>query len=123
MLLPKRLPRRTRANSGQRYMQPPRKYRLVVMMDANARTGRREINCGVEEAKVLGAYDAMCLSDNMERLLHFFGSLNLAPANTFLSAPKKEVSYTIQGPKPDQRWCLDFLIVYQSVRPYVCNVA
>lgn len=49
--------------------QVPTKDFIVIMMDANARTRKREVNCGLKEAKVLGAYGRDILNDNGERLL------------------------------------------------------
>lgn len=41
------------------------------MMDANARTGKKDVNCGLEEVKVLGPCGRDVLNGNGERLLNF----------------------------------------------------
>ena len=67
----------------------PRQEQLFVLMDANARTGRREKGqVGSKDRKILGAYGRDTLNDNGELLLSFANNHNLALVNTFLSTPK-----------------------------------
>ena len=62
----------------------PEHEQLFVLMDANARTGRRGGGkLGSEECKVLGAYGRNNLNDNGERLLSFSANHELALLNTF----------------------------------------
>ena len=68
----------------------PRHERLFVLMDANARTGRREKGgVGSKDNKILGAYGRDILNDNGELLLSFANNHDLAILNTFFSTPKK----------------------------------
>ena len=62
----------------------PEHEQLFVLMDANARTGRRGGGkLGSEECKVLGAYGQDSPNDNGERLLSFSENHELALLNTF----------------------------------------
>ena len=73
----------------------PRHEQLFVLMDANARTGRREKG-GVEskDDQILGAYSRDTLNDNGELLLLSFANKHdLAIVNTFFSIPKGGVSH------------------------------
>ena len=54
----------------------PEREQLFVLMDANARTGRREGE-RVRNVEVLGAYGRDTLSDNGELLLSFFANYGL----------------------------------------------
>ena len=50
----------------------PKHEQLFVLMDANARTGRREKGqVGSKDSKILGAYGRDTLTDNGELLLSF----------------------------------------------------
>ncbi|CAN0397335.1 unnamed protein product [Ascophyllum nodosum] len=65
---------------------PEHEQLLFVLMDANARTGRRGGGKpGSEECKVLGAYGRDNLNDNGERLLSFSANHEFAVLNTFFS--------------------------------------
>ena len=76
----------------------PEHEQLFVLMDANARTGRRGGGkLGSEECKVLGAYGRDYLNDNGERLLSFSANHELALLNTFFSTAKNAISYTFNG--------------------------
>ena len=76
----------------------PRHEQLFVLMDANARTGRREKGgVGSKDNKTLGAYGRNTLNDDEELLLSFANSDDLAVVNTFLSTPKGGVSHTFNG--------------------------
>ena len=59
--------------------------RLVVMMDANARTGVRQVG---SDPKVLGAYGRDTLNGNGRRLLGLAADNRLSIANTFFCTPK-----------------------------------
>ena len=78
----------------------PRHEQLFVLMDANARTGRREKGgVGSKDNKILGAYGRDTLNDNGELLLSFANNYwyDLAIVNTFFSTPKGGVSYIFNG--------------------------
>ena len=69
---------------------PKHKQLLLVLMDANARTGRREKGqVGSKDSKILGAYDRDTLNDNGELLLSFANSHGLVLVNPcFLAHPR-----------------------------------
>ena len=76
----------------------PRHEQLFVLMDANARTGRREKGeAGSKGTKNLGAYGRDTLNDNGELLLSFANNHDLAIVNTFFSTPEGGVSHTFNG--------------------------
>ena len=76
----------------------PKHEQLFVLMDANARTGRREKGqVGSKDSKILGAYGRDTLNDNGELLLSFANHHDLALVNTFFSTPKCGVSHTFNG--------------------------
>jgi len=95
----------------------PRGDRLVVMMDANARTGVREAG---SDPKVLGAYGRDKLNGNGTRLLNLAGDNHLALVNTFFCTPKNGISHTFQQANASkQQHRLDYLLVRQVERPCV----
>ena len=62
----------------------PEREQLFVLMDANARSGKRGGGkLGSEDCKVLGACGRHTLNDNGERLLSFSADHGLALLNTF----------------------------------------
>ena len=65
----------------------PSRDHLLVLMDANARTGMRGI--GWTDSKVLGAYGRDELNDNGERLLIHATDNKLALLNTYNAAPAR----------------------------------
>lgn len=67
--------------------------KLVVIMDANARTGGRVAG---SEPKILGAYGRDNLNGNGRRLLGLAADNQLAFVNTFFCTPKNDVSHTSQ---------------------------
>ena len=76
----------------------PRHEQLFVLVEANARTGRREKGrVGSKDNKTLGAYGRNTLNDNGELLLSFANNHNLAIVNTFFSTPNGGVSHTFNG--------------------------
>ena len=67
----------------------PRHEQLFVLMDANARTGRREKEgVGSKDNEMLGAYGRDSLNDNGELLLFFANNHDVAIVNTFFSTPR-----------------------------------
>ena len=76
----------------------PKHEQLFVLMDANARMGRREKGqVGSKDRKILGAYGRDTLNDNGELLLSFANNHDLALVNTFFSTPKGGVSHKFNG--------------------------
>ena len=72
-----------------------RHEQLLVLMDTNARTGRREKGqVGSKGSKHIGAYSRDILNDNGELLLSFANNHDLGLVNTFFSTPKGGVSHT-----------------------------
>ena len=93
---------------------------LFVLMDANARTGRREKGqVGSKDSKILGAYGRNTLNDNGELLLSFANNHDLALVNTFFSTPKGGVSHTFSG-RGKKR--IDYILTRQRDRKFVRNV-
>ena len=98
----------------------PKHEQLFVLMDANARTGRREKGqVGSKDGKILGAYGRDTHNDNGELLLSFANNDDLALANTFFSTPKGGVSHTFNG-RGKKR--IDYILKRQRDRKFVRNV-
>ena len=78
----------------------PSRDHLLVLMDANARTGMR----GIEwtDSKVLGAYGRDELDDNGERLSTHATDNKLALLNTYYATPARGISYTFQSPSEER---------------------
>ena len=94
----------------------PEHEQLFVLMDANARTGRRGGGkLGSEEWKVLGAYGQENLNDNGERLLSFSENHELALLNTgtFFSTAKNAILHTFNG---RGKTCIDYILTRQRDR-------
>ena len=97
----------------------PKHEQLFVLMDANARTGRREKGqVGSKESKILGAYGRDTLNDNEELLLSFAKNHDLALVNTFFSTPKGGVSHTFNG---RGKKCIDYILTRQRDHKLVLN--
>ena len=98
----------------------PRHEQLFVLMDANARTGRREKGgVGSKDNKILGAYGRDTLNDNGELLLSFASNQDLAILNTFFSTLKGGVSHNFNG-RGKKR--IDYILTRQRDRKLVRNV-
>ena len=98
----------------------PKHEQLFVLMDANARTGRRKKGQVVsKDSKSLGAYGRDTLNDNGELLLSFANNHDLALVNTFFSTPKGGVSHTFNG-RGKKR--IDYILTRQRDRKFVRNV-
>ena len=98
----------------------PEHEQLFVLMDANARTGRRGGGkLGSEECNVLGAYGRDSLNDNGERLLSFSANHKLAFLKTFFSTAKNAISHTFNG-RGKKR--IDYIITRQRDRKLVRDV-
>ena len=93
---------------------------LFVLIDANARTGRREKGqVGSKDSKILGAYGRDTLNDNGELLLTFANNHDLSLVNTFFSTPTGGVSHTFNG-RGKKR--IDYILTRQRDRKLVRNV-
>ena len=98
----------------------PKHKQLFVLMDVNARTGRREKGqVGRKDGKILGAYGRDTLNDNGVLLLSFANNHDLALVNTFFSTPKGGVSHTFNG-RGKKR--IDYILTRQRDRKFVRNV-
>ena len=76
----------------------PKHEHLFVLMDVDARTGRRgKGGLGSKDNKTLGAYARDTLNDDGELLLIFAINHGLALVNTFFSTTKSGVSHTFNG--------------------------
>ena len=72
----------------------PKHEQLFVLMDANARTGRREKGqVGSKGSKILGAYGGDTLNDNGELLLSFANNHDLALVNTCISTRRRRITH------------------------------
>ena len=97
----------------------PRHEQLFLLMDANARTGRREKGgVGSKDSKILGAYGRDILNDGV-LLLSFANNHDLALVNTFFSTPRGGVSHTFNG-RGKKR--IDYILTRQRDRKPVRNV-
>ena len=98
----------------------PEHEQLFVLMDANARAGRRGGGkLGSEECKVLGVYGRDNLNDYGERLLSFSSNHELALLNTFFSTAKTAVSHTFSG---RGKKCIDYILTRQRDRKLARDV-
>ena len=98
----------------------PKHEQLFVLMDANARTGRREKGqVGNKDSKIFGAYGRDTLDDNGELLLSFANNHDLALANTFFSTPKSGISHTFNGRGKKRT---DYILTKQRDRKFVRDV-
>ena len=78
----------------------PRKDQLFVLMDANARTGKRDRGGSLEYAQVLGPYGRDVLNDS-EHLVRTATDAGMTIANTFFSTPKGGQQSTYVSPRGD----------------------
>ena len=94
---------------------------LLVLIDANARTG---VRMGEEGCKVIGAYgrDTRVSDSDGTSLLRFAGDNKLALVNMFFSVPKGCTSRTFNGTRPADRKRIDYIITRQPHRKLVRNV-
>ena len=76
----------------------PKHEQLFVLMDANARTGRRKQGqVGSKDSKILGAYGRDTLNDNGELLLSFANNHNLALVLRSLARPMAAYHIPLTG--------------------------
>ena len=98
----------------------PSRDHLLVLMDANARTGMRRI--GWTDSKVLGAYGRDELNGNGERLLIHATDNKLALLNTYYATPARGISYTFQSNRGKAQYRFDYILTWQVGRRLVRNV-
>ena len=92
--------------------------RLLILMDANARTGTLENE--LTGTKVQGAYRRHEVNESGERLLPHATDNKLALQNTFLATPAGVESYTLQSPKMEKgQGQLDYILIRQADRRLV----
>ena len=99
----------------------PSRDHLLVLMNANARTGMS----GIEwtNRKVLGTYGRDELNDNGERLLVHATDDKLALLNTYYATPARGISYTFQSSNRGKaQYRLDYILTRQVDRRLVRNV-
>ena len=97
-----------------------RREQLSVLMDANARTGRRKKRgVGRKDNKIFGAYGRDTLNDNGELLLFFANNHDLANVNKLFSPPKGGASHTFNG-RGKKR--IDYILTRQRDHKLVRNV-
>ena len=95
---------------------PPLSY-PCVLMDANARTGRRgRGESGSESNNVLGAFGRDVINDYGERLLSFAANHDLSLVNTFFRTPKGGILHTFNG-RGKKR--VDYILTRQRDRKLV----
>ena len=101
--------------------ESPKHEQLFVLMDANARTRRREEGLrGTKDNTILGAYGRDTFNDNRELLLlSIANNHDLALVKTFFSTPKSGVSHTSKG-RGKKR--IDYILTRQRDRKRVRNV-
>ena len=98
----------------------PKHEQLFVLVDANARTGRREKGqVGSKVSKILGAYGRNTLNDNEELLLSFANNHDLALVSTFFSKLKGGVTHTFNG---REKKPIDYILTRQCDCKFVRNV-
>ena len=99
----------------------PRKDHLFVLMDANARTGKRDGSGSLEYTQVIGPYGRDVLNDNGEHLVRTAADAGMAITNTFFSTPKGGQQSTYVSPKGDA-WRLDYILARHADRRLIRKV-
>ncbi|CAB1107702.1 unnamed protein product [Ectocarpus sp. CCAP 1310/34] len=94
---------------------------LVVLMDANARTGRRRDGCC--DAKIMGSCGRGIMNNNGERLLGLASDNQLSLTDTYFRTPKGGVQHIFQSSNKGKKYRLDFILMRQTDRRFVRNVS
>ena len=98
----------------------PQHEQLFLLIDANARTGRRKKGrVGSKDNKIIVAYGRDTLNDNEELHLSFANNYDLAVVNTFFSISKCGASRTFNGRSKKR---IDHILIKQRDRKLVRNV-
>ena len=104
--------------SGHLVKQIPTKELLFVLIDLNARTGKRMEGC--DGSRVLGGYGCDELNKNGKRLLSLASDKKLAPTNTLFSARTGWISHMFNGINSrNDRKRIDYTLTRQTHRPRV----
>ena len=99
----------------------PRKDQLFVLMDANARTGKRDRGGSLDYAQMLGPYGRDVLKGNGKLPIGTAGDAGMTIANTFFSTPKGGLQSTYVSPKGDA--CrLDYILTCHADRRLIRNI-
>ena len=96
-----------------------------MLMDANARTGRRIEGESLQDEGILGTYGRDELNDNGKLLLPFATDNKLAIMNTFFNTRKGGVSHTyngVTGSRTSDFKRIDYVLTRQAHRRRVRNV-
>ena len=100
----------------------PNGEHVVVMMDANARTGRREDE--ITPDKVMGAYGRDKRNDNGRRLVELAAVGRLSILDTFFCTPKRGVSHTFKSANRGKgEYRLDYILTRQADLRLVRNIS
>ena len=104
----------------------PAKECVYVLINANARTGRRVEGESLQDEEVLGTYGRDELHDNGELLPSFAADNKLAITNTFFFSTRKGgVSHTyndVTGSRTSDFKRFDYVLTCQAHRGRVRNV-
>ena len=93
----------------------PRKDQLFVLMDGNARIGKRDRGGSLEYAQVVGPYGRDILNDNGGHLVRTAVDAGMTIANTFFSTPQRGQQSTYVSPKGNA-WRLDCILTRDADR-------
>ena len=110
---------------GSLVQRIPAKECVYVLMDANARTGRRIEGESLQDEGILGTYGRNELNDNGRLLLSFATDNKLAIMKTFFSTRKGGVSHTyngVTGSRTSEFKRIDYVLTRQAHRRRVRNV-
>ena len=106
---------------GHLVKQIPTKELLFVLIDANARTGKRMEGC--DDGRVLGAYVRDELDNNGKRPPSLASDNTLALTNTFFSARKGGLSHTFNGiNRRNDRKRIYYILTHHAHQPRVYDV-
>lgn len=92
---------------------------MFVLMDANARTGRRDPN---DTSGVMGTQGRDELNDNGERLIALAETNSLALVNTFFRKRKSATTHTFESHDGKWRARLDYILTRQAERRHVHDI-
>ena len=90
---------------------------LYVLIDGNARLGKRLPDCDQAMKDIVGNFGRDILNDNGQRLLQLCSDTELAINNTFFL---KGFTHTFEGPSrknaAKSHWCIDYVLTRQRCR-------
>ena len=98
----------------------PAREHVLVLTDANARTGNRGKGGGEADIKVLGAYDRHVLNENGKLLLGFAEGNKLDLLSLLFCTLQRGVPYTFKSANCIRRQaCLNYILTKQENRQMV----